>query len=326
MDFTDYSGLGETGFESKKTVTPEEEEFKAIYIAGTTRTNHINVTEQAGQLQVRGLEYNLQNAYMVITHVKRVLAKIKNTQQGDKVECFSYKASPRPPWFGFNNRQCGDNSAARANDSFCNTCREQIIVSGVYCDQNGKPKTDQNGKPYFVFIRAKGMKYSNVADYLAALANEDIEPPIFNRIEGDPQKEKQRSDFERKAVNNKRFVTKLGIGTANSNYGQKMVFTLERGPMLDPKDVMSILKLSKQTLDKFNEKFDWSQNQPTNTGYAPPQQSQPVDQANIIPESNSQQNQQPTQSQQPVTQQQPVQNQAPPQQQNTSFNFEDLDF
>jgi len=327
MDFTDYSGLGDTGFESKQVVAPEDEDFHAAYIAGMTRTNHINVTEQAGRLQVRGVEYNLDDIYMVITHVKRVLTKTKNTPQGDKVECFSYKTPATPPWFGYNNKQCGDNSAARAADAFCNTCREQIIVSGIYCEPTGKPRTNKDGKPIFVFLRAKGMKYSNVADYLSALANDDIEPPIFNPITNDPQKERQRANFEKIAVNNKRFVTVIGIGTADSAYGQKMVFTLDRGPLLASQDVMNVLKLSKQTLEKFNDKFDWSQQQQTSTGYAPPQQGapaqQPVSQDNLIPDAK----QAPVQN----TTQSPAQ-QAPPAQQSSdsapqgSFNFEDLDF
>ena len=36
------------------------------------------------------------------------------------------------------------------------------------------------------------------------------------------------------------------------------VFVLKKGTQLPNDSVMSILKLSKQTVTKFNEKFDWS--------------------------------------------------------------------
>ncbi len=331
MDFTEYAGLGDTGFESKQAIAPEDEDFHAAYISGITRVNHINISEQEGKLQVRGVEYNLEDIYMVINHVKRILTKTVNTPQGDKTECFSYKSSPNPPWFGYNNMQCGDNSAARAANQFCNTCREQIIMSGIYCDETGKPRVDQTGKPIFIFLRAKGMKYSNIADYLSSFANDTIDPPIFKKITTDPQKERQRANFERIAVNNKRFVTRIGTGYADSAYGKKRVFELERGVMLGSQDVMNVLKLSKQTLEKFNDKFDWSrsQQQPT-PGYSPPQQNsapqQPVSNENLIPESNTNQ----------TKEQSDVQNQntqvAKPQQQTNNnnnqgaFNFEDLEF
>ena len=109
----------------------------------------------------------------------------------------------------------------------------------------------KDNKPIFVFIRGKGTKYSNVSDYLGNLYNEELSP-IF-----EPPTE-QSKEFEKSVVNNKRFVTNIAKGEASSRYGMKNVFVLNKGMELQKDNVLQILQLSKKTLDKFNEKFDWS--------------------------------------------------------------------
>ena len=74
-DFNEYADLGTTGYKSTEPVKPEDEFFHSLYIAGNSRKNHIGVTEQGGQLQIRGVEYNQQSVNMVITHVKKILVK-----------------------------------------------------------------------------------------------------------------------------------------------------------------------------------------------------------------------------------------------------------
>ena len=104
------------------------------------------------------------------------------------------------------------------------------------------------------------MKYSNVSNYLGDLFKMDLSP-IFEPVT------EQSQAFEKKVVNNKRFVTKITKGSADSRYGTKDVFVLETGAEL-PKDVvLKILDASKKTLEKFNEKFDWSQGAAA-TGYS----------------------------------------------------------
>lgn len=260
FNMDDFGDLENTGFTRTEQVPPEKEFFHSLYIAGMTRKNHIDVEEIAGKLQIRGVEYNLDKVCMIITNVKEVLAKVatdKRTNK-DKLECFSYKVGAGP-WKGTSGRQCGSNSAERAAIDFCSTCKSQIIVSGIYCDQNGKPIVEE-GKPIFIFIRAKGMKYSNVSNYLGEMYKLDLDP-IFK-----PVTEKTKA-FEKSVVNNKRYVTEVTIGTAKSQYGTKNVFELSQGAKLPDKVVMEVLNLSKKTLDKFNEKFDWSSNRMQTSGY-----------------------------------------------------------
>ena len=155
-----------------------------------------------------------------------------------------------------------DPSAERAAVDFCNACRAQIIVGGILCNSNGSPVLSEDKKPVFVFIRAKGMRYSNVSEYLNDRFNEEDLTPIFEPVT------EQSKAFEKAVVNNKRFVTKLTKGTANTRYGSDVnVFVLDKGPELPKDAVMKILKLSKDTLEKFNDKFDWSKRKGATTSY-----------------------------------------------------------
>ena len=265
-DYQDLSGVGFQGGSSEPTA-PEDEFFHSVYISGKTRKNHINVEEKAGLIQVRGVQYNLSEVNMVITHTKDILAKIENEQGRDNIKCFSYKDGSAP-WFGTatlpdgSKRPCPLTSAERAANDFCNKCRAQILVAGIFCDANGSPVLTEQKKPIFVFIRGKGMRYSNVSEYLNDRFNEDLSP-VFEPVT------EQSKAFEKAVVNNKRFVTKLTMGSAKSSYGNDVnVFELSKGAQIPKEAVLKILKLSKDTVEKFNEKFDWSKGkQGSATGY-----------------------------------------------------------
>jgi hypothetical protein len=76
--------------------------------------------------------------------------------------------------------------------------------------------------------------------------------PIFEPVTD------QSQEFERVVVNNKRHVTRITMGQTTTRYGDKNVFVLEKGPKLDNQSVMNVLDVTKKTMEKFNEKFDWS--------------------------------------------------------------------
>lgn len=253
IDFSEYSELvGEGGFEVKTPVNPEDEFFHAVYISGQQRQNHLGETEIPGKLQIRGLKSNLDEINMVITHVKSVLVKSVRTKEGrENLECFSYQYG-QYPWKGTSGNTCGKNSTDRAANPFCSICRSQIILTGIYLDEKTKKPFIVNGNPVYVFVRAKGVKYGNVANYLADLARKDDLEPIITPVTEESKK------FEKSQVNHKRFVTRITIGKERTNYGMKDVFSLETGPKLAVKDVKNILDRSKETMDKFKEKFDWS--------------------------------------------------------------------
>lgn len=252
----DYSDIEGGGVVSKEPVKPEDEFFHSIYIAGQSRLNHINITEEAKKIQVRGVQYNLTEANMIIIHVKEILAKLQQTPRGESTECFSYKDGDAP-WFGTtqlpdgSKRACPLNSSERAVVEFCKDCRSQILVAGIFCDAAGKPILSEKKTPIFVFVRGKGMKYSNVSDYLGDMYKKDL-TPIFTPVT------ERTTKFEKANVNNKRFVTKLTVGEAKSNFGMKDVFILTSGQQIPDDNVIEILKVSQKTKEKFIEKFDWS--------------------------------------------------------------------
>ena len=72
-NFEEYSDLSGTGFQGGggDVTPPEEEFFHSVYIAGKTRKNHINVEEQGGKFQVRGVQYYLDEVHMVISIKRR---------------------------------------------------------------------------------------------------------------------------------------------------------------------------------------------------------------------------------------------------------------
>lgn len=308
MSIEEYADLYATGHESKEPIAPEDEFFHSVYIAGTQRTNHINIVEEIGKLQVRGVEYNKDSIHIIITHTKQILAKITRspTTQRDTVECFCYQEGG-PPWKGTSGRACGVNSAERAADSFCNICRAQMIVSGIYCDEKGKPFLTEDNKPTFVFLRGKGMKYSGVAEYLNEMSRKEGLEPIFT-----PETEETKK-FEKAVVNNKRFVTEVTITEAKSQFGMKKVFQLLPGAQLPNKTVMDILKIAKQTVDSFNEKMDWSRNLNVSS-YA---QAASAPEGSQIPDAATQENANNEEKKEaPATQSEPSE----------PFNFEDLSF
>ncbi len=273
IDFSDYSELAnESGFDVKAPVAPEDEFFHAIYISGQQRQNHIGETEMPGKLQIRGLRSNLDEINMIIVNVKSVLVKsVRGDNNRERMECFSYQAGT-PPWKGTSGHTCGKNSTERAADPYCKDCRSQLIISGIYIDEaTGKPFM-VNGKPSFVFIRAKGVKYGNVANYLSDLAKKDDFEPIVTPVTDESKK------FERAHVNNKRYITKVTVAKQSTNYGLKDVFEMNTtGAPLSNDTVKSVLNKSKETLGKFKEKFDWSKTGNSDYSSHPVQESQKFD-------------------------------------------------
>jgi len=151
------------------------------------------------------------------------------------------------------------------------------------------------------------MKYTGVSQYLADCYKMEITNPLFTP----PTKESL--DFEKATVNNKRHVTNIGMGKADSAFGKKDVFTFKQGTPLDNQSIFNILGIAKKSLVHFNDKFDWSRTD-TTSGYTP-DGTPSVNKENVIPESNV------GQQTAANTQQAAPQKQAEP-----TFNFEDINF
>lgn len=311
-EFKDLSGVGYQGGGGSSDPTPPEDEFfHSLYIAGKTRKNHIQIEEKSGKLQIRGVQYNLDEVHMIITHVKDVLAKIKTEKgKGDTIECFSFKEGASP-WYGTSTlpdgsrRPCPLTSPERALNTFCSTCKSQIIVGGIFCNEDGSPILTDEKKPIFIFIRAKGMRYSNVSEYLNDRYNDELDP-IFTPVT------EQTKMFEKQVVNNKRFVVKITRGTSTSSYGNDVnVFELEKGEELPKNVVMKILSMAKETMPKFIEKFDWSKSKKKDSG-TPSGYGTPSDDDEQIG--------------QPVTKEETKETEEKPKSETKKFSFDDIEF
>jgi hypothetical protein len=262
IEMSDYSELvDEGGFTVKTPVAPEDEFFHAVYISGQQRQNHLGETEMPGKLQIRGLKSNLDVINMIVLHVKTVLVRTTRTKDNrDHLDCFSYQAGSLP-WKGTTGRICGKNATERAANEYCAPCRSQLIITGLYLDENGHP-FKINNKEQYIFIRAKGVKYGNLANYLSDLAKRDDLEPIVTPVT------EQSKNFEKAQVNNKRFITKISVGKQSTNYGLKDVFEFSVGQKLGVEAVKSVLNKAKETIEKFRDKFDWSKGKSGSADYS----------------------------------------------------------
>lgn len=311
VDYTQYENLPGSGSTGSAPVAPELEFFHSIYISGKSRKINEELIERSGMIQIRGVSYNHDSVNMIITHIKDVLVNEAKINNKDTLLCFSYKDGEWP-WYGTNidqgkKRICGKSSAERAASSFCANCRAQIIVAGMLCEENGKLLKGEDGSPIFGFIRGKGMKYSNVSSMVNNYVNMDITPYIF---ESDSPEVRE---LEKRIVNHKRFVTKIGMGTAPSKFGDKDIFVFETGTQIPVSSVITILEVAKKVNDKFLEKFDWSKGKSkADNKFAA---SQPVSEDQTFDSGASQHSSSPNESKSNGTQEPS----------NTNFSFSDLD-
>ncbi len=240
----DNRGVGAV---SKKQVAPEDEIFHSVYISGKTRTNEMGQVEEAGKLQIRGVETNLDEVFCIILTSKLVNVNERKINGKQKLHCFSYRDTD--PAVGLNGKVC-PLSGERDLDTWCKGCRTQLLVIGILTDVNGKPKLTENKKPIYVFVRAKGVKYSDASDYLFSLSELNIDPYFDNADE-------DQLIFEKNNINPMRVVTKIFKGTANSSHGQKDVFNFEICGEVPLKLVERLIKLNMEIVDEFDDKFNW---------------------------------------------------------------------
>lgn len=234
-------------------VTPEEDTFHSIYIAGQERENESGVVEKVGLFQIRGFDYNRTEIYMVITHIKNMLVKVEFNEDTnrDVLSCFCYQVGPLPHK-GTSGNICPENALKRASVPFCKNCRCHLVVAGILTDDKGKPLQGKDGKIVFGFIRGKGVKYGYILDYISLLSNTEFDSYILG---------KTNTDKERKIISSKRVVTKITASKTDTKYGKKDIFKLESVVKLSDDTVRKILDVSIKSIDMFNEKFDWSRRQ-----------------------------------------------------------------
>jgi len=244
--------LGSTGVEGGEQVPPEKELFHAAYIGYTARENHIKIIEEAGKIHVRGVEYNLDELNMIIILSKKIQVKTARINDQDRIECFSFQAGDLP-FKGTSGNICGMNKNERSMNPYCEPCKSQIIVCGIYCDSQGSPIKDGEGKPIFIFIRGKGMKYMNVSNHLRELYKLEVSSILA------PGASDVELEYEKKNFNQSRVVTKITRGLEKTSYGGSAnVFVCSMGPQLPDKAAETVINIGQKMVEKFIDKFDWA--------------------------------------------------------------------
>lgn len=253
LNYEDYVDLSGSGIgQPKKEVPPEEDFFHSIYICGRDRENHKQIVEKNGKLQIRGVDYNLDEVYMIVTHVKkvRINSSFDVTKQRNVITCGS-KLNTNP-WVGTSGRKCAT-AKERVAIPECKECKHQIIVFGVLCEnREGRLRIGEDKKPVFCFFVGRGIKWEDVNSYLTTLAEQEI-TPIFEPVTDKSIK------FEKENVDmSKRVVTVIKVGHKRSQYNNNLLqtFSFSTGAKLSNKHIVSLIEVAKKTVPKVEEKLN----------------------------------------------------------------------
>ena len=246
-EFLDLTG---TGVGIKKQLAPEEEPFHAIYICGEERQNHKDITELVDKLQIRGVDYNKNEVFLIITHVikpnvNRIFDKVKRSWE---FVCSSRKDST--PWVGSSGRKCVT-AKEKVPGHYCTECRQWIILFGILCEnKSGKIWVGPDGKPEYAFISNHGMSWEPINSYLIEVASEEIDP-IFEPVT--PESEKwEKENFD----NSKRVVTVITTGKRKSNFSTHTDFSYEKGSAIPKGQLIKLAEIAKSIKSGIAEKLD----------------------------------------------------------------------
>jgi len=248
--YEEFLELTGTGVGIKKQLAPEEEPFHSIYICGEERQNHKDITELVDKLQIRGVDYNKNEVFLIITHVikpnvNRVFDKAKRSWD---ILCSSRKDTN--PWMGSSGRKCVT-SKEKVPGHFCAECRQWIILFGILCEnRNGKIWVGPDGKPEYAFVVTKGMSWDPTNTYLVEVASEEIDP-VFEPVT--PESEKwEKENFD----NTKRIVTIIKTAKKKSQFNMHTVFSFEKGSAIPKTQLIKLAEIAKSIKAGVAEKLD----------------------------------------------------------------------
>jgi len=237
--------------------------FKSVYITGTSRRiEGTNEVEQIGKLQVHDTNIRNQDEIcMIPMFAKRKLVKVRMDGMKEIVECFSYMKG-EPPYKGTSGRTCPNTSAQRDATVDCKGCRQRIILAGLLVTPEGKPIKDKDGEPIFVFLRGKGIKFMEIADYISECAKlpESKLPSIREEVlKVKPNLIiKTKPEYEKPMLNFRRFICHVGVQQVETNFGTRYIYKLTRGKPLPTKVVIDLLLKTEELSEIFDAKFDLS--------------------------------------------------------------------
>jgi len=272
VDITKYLNMSDTNpnaevydesSKNKEEIAWEDEFFHAAYISGKTRIEEKlnNKKIIGGFIQIRGIEYNLEEFYMVPYYKRQVLVKNEKIGKYDSAVCFSFfDYDDEGRLLSTSGFFCPPNSSERREVDWCSNCKTNIILIGFLSDENGNLKKDDDGKPYNVFIKASGSKVGDVMKYFFECQELEV-PYLFTENPTDQSLLQEKNYF-----NIFRRVIKVSVDivdTYNPNNNPDIsktrnAYKLEGVKELPPANIFKLLDYAASIEDKIKEKFDYS--------------------------------------------------------------------
>jgi len=248
-------------YEGKDDVAWEDEFFHSVYVLSKAREEKkIGKKLFGGTLQIRGVDYNLEEVYM-LPYFKRVTMGKETQVNNSKYKvCFTYAdfdvEGNQISTSGFH---CYPTRSMRDEVQWCANCRSRIIVVGFLCNANGEYILDDNKKPINIFISGTGSKFGDISEYYFETKNLPV-PFLFDEPtdESNAQEQNYFNMFRRiiKITPTERDVYKgpnTPPGTPDTRIGYKLEAAGDIDKALIEKLMDYAVKIDTELRDKFDE-------------------------------------------------------------------------
>jgi len=223
-----FEGLSGYGM-SNQAARPQT--FKKVFITGEPRDG-----QKVGNMQCmhnfdEGI-YLIQNAesfYFIPMFIKQCR------------ECYDdpRKKNPKLIYFSFNPREDSDFPEG-------SKCFYIFAGAAFTMDKKPYPRKDEPSKAALVYFKLDGIKMGGAIDYLKDISSTTSK---LQPISDDPE-------FEKVVVSWRRFMVKVTVGTAKTDFGNKYVFVLKPEFQIPDEKVVSFMEQSETLRTPFNEQFD----------------------------------------------------------------------
>lgn len=216
--------------------------FFSVFITGGVRE-----AQEMGKFQcmtaIEGGDYLIQNAksvYFIPYFVKKFWEKTVTTKSRDGKDYSKLVA------FGW------DDDIPKIDDS----CKYAYVIAGVALNSDTKkallhqkdlPDSEiKKGDPVMIHFKCSGVKVGNAVTLMSEIDKKaKLLPPLSNSPE-----------FEKKIVYPRRFIVTANVGIAQTEHGNKNVFSFNPEIQLPDKAVEQVMNSAKSLTPEFEKQFD----------------------------------------------------------------------
>lgn len=247
----------------KEQIPWEDELFHAVYVqSGTEDSEYLNKKLFDGLLQIRGVQYNIEDAVYMIPYFKRnilVKEKFNARAKSSFPICFSYRDfdddGNQLSTSGF---YCQQTAVERREFNWCRDCKTQVILAGFLVDANNEYILDKSSKPINIFVRAKGGAVGDLMKYFFEC--QELEVPFLfkgnNTDESDALERNYLNIFRRTIKITTETVEPYQGPNTPPNAKPRHALVLEGVHDLNEKMIEKLLDYEERFTDKIKEKFD----------------------------------------------------------------------